>query len=83
MQAKGFEKWPNATDAYGFSALPAGCGGSVSYYDIGEFAHFWSATEFKDEYYVAPDWDMAANNVTDHYYYKGDGVSVRCVKDSE
>lgn len=83
MQAKGVKKWPDATDAYGFTALPAGeRSSSFKYDEIGLNAYFWSATE---------------NNVDDAYYwyvstvgadlwFMGDklsGRSVRCIQDSQ
>jgi uncharacterized protein (TIGR02145 family) len=81
MQAKSVANWPDATDAYGFSALPAG------YYHYifalrGSFAAFWSASENSDNNSYAHDWYLkagsAGRNVT---WEKGTGFSVRCVKD--
>jgi len=75
----------NGTDAFGFSALPAGkrwCRyDNALFYDDGGFTYFWSASEddrsraylmclyFKDE---------GASLGSDYKYY---GYSVRCVKD--
>ena len=86
MQAKGFDDWSSATDAYGFSALPAGDYYNGSFGNVGSFADFWSATEYDsiDAYY----WGLNANyaNLYSGSYSKYDkfyGYSVRCLKDSE
>jgi len=79
MQAKGYENWPNATDAYGFSALPAGYrDGDGNINGVGSYAFFWSATEFNknNAYY----WSLNANHASRMYSGKW-GHSVRCVKD--
>ena len=44
MEAVGFEEWPHATDAYGFSALPAGVYGEETLYDLGSAALFSTST---------------------------------------
>lgn len=73
--------WRNSS---GFSALPAGDydSGKKKCIEFGEFAYFWSATEYNDG---------GAYNRFLHYshdciyrgqsYAKTDGYSVRCVKD--
>jgi len=80
MKAVGW--WNNATDKYGFSALPGGIlTSSGSFLDIFESALFWSSTE--DNTYKA--WWRYLDN-----YYSGSfrrsldisGISVRCVKDT-
>ena len=71
------------TDAFGFSALPAGYRNSTGdYANEGYIANFWSSTE---------DYINSANSVYLYYsdvgaylsytYYKNYGRSVRCVKD--
>lgn len=78
MQAKGFVKWPNATDEYGFSALPVGdYNGGNSY--VGSDARFWSATEFSSS--NAHDWILDASGAGLGYNFKSDGYSVRCLQD--
>ena len=72
----------NGTDAFGFSSLPAGGRGSGEFYHSeGNFASFWSSTEYND---------INAYNMSLHYdddlAYLGSGnqflgFSVRCVKD--
>lgn len=44
MEAVGFWEWPHATDAYGFSALPAGVYGQGTLYDLGSAALFSTST---------------------------------------
>ena len=65
LQAKGFDKWPDATNTTGFSALPAGSHGrSSGYFEIApgfklagndsldfSYAAFWSSSEY-NEYYA-------------------------------
>ena len=85
----------NGTDAYAFSALPAGDrGGSGSYYDEGSYAYFWSSTEYVvyygsteyssyGAYYFAFFMRLAYNH-DDGYqdlYNKSEAFSVRCLKD--
>lgn len=72
------------TDAYGFSALPAGAGsddGNVS--DVGGLASFWSSDE-KDYFYA---YLMSLSAFVEHVYLgefaKPSAYSVRCVKDSK
>lgn len=74
----------SGTDAYGFSALPAGYGyDDGRFFNAGSNAYFWSATDYNggNAYcmYLNYDGDGA------HLYYdaKFGGYSVRCVKDSD
>ena len=80
MQAKGFEEWPNATDAYGFSAFPAGHY-SDNFYNVGFSAFFWSASESNSG--SAYHWYLFASiaSLSNDHGYKDDGIAVRCVKD--
>ena len=80
MQAKGFKDWPDATNAFGFSALPTGQltaeSNSIYYY-----AAFWSATQSDADcaYYLA-----LYRSTVGLYYLDGikySGYSVRCLKD--
>ena len=80
----GWKSDGNGTDAYGFSALPAGFHVSDAGYfgDAGDYANFWSTTE---------DWRLAADFMSlkygddRAYLYDGAknfGLSVRCLRDS-
>ena len=79
MQAMGYKNWPDALDAYGFSALPVGYrrGG---YNDVGEGARFWSATEGSK--YDAHGWFLSTGSAYIVNNYKYYGFSVRCLQDS-
>ena len=84
MQAKGFEGWPDATDAFGFSALPAGARSfeGAFYSDIEDrsFICFWSAVENTTT--RAHNWGLFADGAgIDVCDLKNDGYSVRCIKD--
>ena len=72
----------NGTDAYSFSALPAGNrynSGGYSY--EGNYADFWSSTEDNSYSAYIVSLDYYGGNANLNYYGKNDGFSVRCVKD--
>ncbi len=88
IQAKGYEKWSNATNIYSFSAIPAGNRYVGNYQSLDVAAAFWSSTE--------ESLDNPVGNVTKNSYaftvtsdevnqksafYKHYALSVRCVKD--
>lgn len=82
-QAKGYDYWPNATDAYGFSALPAGfyIGGSIN--SVGVIARFWSANPYEGNNMYATAWYLDAESMySSSGTSKRFGCSVRCIKDS-
>ena len=82
MQAKGFDGWPDATDAYGFTALPAGGYMRSAFYDVGGYARFWGATEFTEyDNYTADYWYLNANGATLGFIDEDISLSVRCLKD--
>ena len=71
-------------DAVGFAALPAGDRGvGGGFYGVGSLAYFWSASQYKVDYpnfmTLRYDWRTASLS----YCQKGEGFSVRCVKDSD
>jgi len=73
----------NGTDAFSFSALPAGYrDDDGSFYYVGNYAYFWSATELNSLYaygmHLYYNYDEAT--LFDHGY-KDLGFSVRCLKD--
>ena len=73
----------NGTDAYGFSALPAGSRGNVGYFNCyGTNADFWSATEHSSD----KAYDMYLNVIRPYAAALFDRAklaasSVRCLKD--
>ena len=72
----------SGTDAYSFSALPAGSRGSKwGYYYGGYYADFWSSTEDDYDYAYHMSLDYNYDNAFLYSYYKYYGFSVRCVKD--
>ena len=71
----------NGTDAFSFSALPAGYRDDYAYYNQeGRYAYFWSSAELNSDgahyMYLKYNDDAYLNN-----NYKNYGYSVRCVKD--
>ena len=79
---KSMSGWNGDTDAFGFSALPAGSRYSREHYsNEGSDAYFWSSTE--DESNRA--YDMHLHYDSDYAslgnFSKGNGFSVRCLKD--
>ena len=90
-----WEHGGNGIDAYSFSAFPYGCryfddGG---YWDVGEFAGYWSSNQDNDRYAFFMGF-YAASSIGDQYYAdnsayidydsyvpKSSGFSVRCLKD--
>lgn len=78
----GWKSYGNGSDAVGFSALPAGNGfGPDDFYREGYSSFFWSSTE--DNGYSAYVMGLCCND-EDAYLisdFKGNGFSVRCVKD--
>lgn len=78
----GWSSSGNGTDAFGFSALPAGLRnyGGV-YYDEGGYAYFWSSTENDslNAYYMHLYYHYDYTSLDD--FNKDDGFSVRCLKD--
>lgn len=82
MQAKGFDGWPDATDAYGFTALPAGGYMRSAFYDVGGYARFWSAAEFTEyDNHSADYWYLNAIGATLSFADENFSLSVRCIKD--
>ena len=78
----GWNSSGNGTDAFSFSALPAGYRyDDGRYFSEGYRAYFWSSTENYSEcaynLYLGYNYDSAGLN----YYIKYSGYSVRCVKD--
>jgi uncharacterized protein (TIGR02145 family) len=89
LQAIGYESWPDATNIYGFSAVPAGIEYSQLYEwrGVGEAASFWT---------VCPDTDRHSDGYTYCWWIIGptgmgnsihsgpmedSGSSIRCIKD--
>ncbi len=72
----------NGSDAFAFSALPAGDrGNNGGYYSEGGNAYFWSSTELDctDAYYMDLYYGYGGAYLYNHY--KNLGFSVRCLRD--
>ena len=73
----------NGTDKYGFSALPGGYGEGSSFYHVGSFGYWWSASEY--EVYSDRAYRRYMNYKYGYIYwsyndYKSNLLSVRCVQ---
>jgi len=70
------------TDAYGFSALPAGVcyGGSFNY--VGNYGYWWTATAYGSSYAYSRGMGYDYAYVYHDYYGQSSGFSARCLKDS-
>jgi uncharacterized protein (TIGR02145 family) len=78
----GWSDGGNGTDDYGFSALPGG--GRFTdgiFWDVGTRGYWWSASEFDANF----TWDRRMYSdrslVTRFYWFRGFGISLRCVRD--
>ena len=80
----GWKSNGNGTDAFGFSAPPAGGYGGGSFFDDGSKAYFWSSTEYGgDDYDYAYYMHLYCNNELARLDIrtKTPGFSVRCLRD--
>jgi uncharacterized protein (TIGR02145 family) len=69
-------------DEFGFSALPGGYRGTYgSFYDIGLNGRWWSSTEYSSPYAWHRGMTYGSGNVYRDYLGKGNGFSVRCLRD--
>ncbi|HSQ43242.1 MAG TPA: FISUMP domain-containing protein, partial [Fibrobacteraceae bacterium] len=72
----------NGSDAYGFSALPAGYRYyNGVWYNQGNYAGFWSASEISATYARSRSLYYLGADLDANYGSKGDGFSLRCTKD--
>lgn len=71
----------NGDGSYGFEAFPSGYQRSGSFYGLGSYADFWTATEYSSSYAYRRLFNTGAS-VNSNYYDKTIyGFSVRLVKD--
>lgn len=78
----GWNAGGNGSDSFGFSAIPAGTRLGADVYSYGgEFAYFWSASEYGGifAYEMTLRYDLDSAYLL--YYDKSYGISVRCLKD--
>lgn len=72
----------NGSNASGFNALPGGArSNSGRFLGLGEFAPWWSSSEFDESYAWLRSLFHFNGKVDRSPYNKHDGLSVRCVKD--
>ena len=88
IQAQGYEEWSQATDKYGFSALPAGIyGDDVGFVHVGKNAYFWSSsferTTLADSVTAGIGYLYINNVGVMREHSVRVGMTVRCVKDPE
>ena len=72
--------WQGATDEYGFSAIPAGIGGTNPF-GFGGYAFFWSSSD--QGIYKAKNWYLQPDAATLGSDEKQYAFPVRCIKDEE
>ena len=77
----GWKSNGNGTDAFGFSALPAGGYYGESFFDCGYYAPFWSSTEDEGGYAYAMSLDYRSGYASLYDHFKYFGFSVRCLRD--
>ena len=69
------------TDAYSFSALPAGLRNATGYNNVGYHAYFWSSSEYNSSRTYIVGLDDEFDKADLYGSGKDYGYSVRCVKD--
>lgn len=80
--SSGWDSDGNGTDAFSFSALPAGGMRKLGeYYEVGDEATFWSSTEYNGVDAFAVSLCNYNNNAILKVNSKSSGASVRCLKD--
>ena len=82
MQAKGFDYWPDATDDYGFSVIPAGNWFHDGFYNLGFTGDFWMSTrkDGGEPYYWDLDSEVAGFKTLISTQLR---CSIRCIKDDD
>jgi uncharacterized protein (TIGR02145 family) len=86
LKETGLGHWltPNtdATDEYGFKALPGGYAGGTGSF-IGNYASFWTSSYIAEDTYSTYNFYLYYNNTTveQDWDFGGSGYSVRCVRD--
>lgn len=78
----GWNENGNGSNSSGFSALPGGLRGiSSNFYQMGNFAFFWSSSAYDDDYVYYRALRCVSSQVRRKLSTKIRGFSVRCVKD--
>lgn len=72
-----------ANDEFGFSALPGGFRvSSLDYGNLGYLGFWWSSTEYLSVYSWGVELNFGFESINRSFYFKEDGLSVRCLKDN-
>ena len=71
----------NGYDGYGFTSLLAGFRNSIGTFDRGTYAAFWSSSQYNSTLAWNRYLCSSYATVYRHYYDKGAGFSIRCLKD--
>jgi uncharacterized protein (TIGR02145 family) len=79
----GWSIYGNGSDAYGFTAIPAGkCNINGTFNYLGSRGFWWSSTEYSSYYALKRCMDFGYDNVYRNNYSKTNGLSVRCIRDN-
>jgi uncharacterized protein (TIGR02145 family) len=71
-----------ATNESGFTALPSGFRFSIGgFYGIDGFCYWWCSTELSEFSAHVRSVNYLESSIEENYYLKGNGLSVRCIKD--
>jgi len=73
-----------ATDESGFTGLPGGYRIKYdgTYSNINKYGYFWSSTDFNNSSAWSRRLDYDISSIyRGYFYYKNDGLSIRCIKD--
>ena len=76
--------WPpsaNGPDMVGFGVLPAGCWVDGIFMNEGTSTTFWTSNEYIPNYSWYNKVHANLDSLLYNFHYKGEGFSVRCVKD--
>lgn len=75
----GWSSGGNGSDAFGFSALPAGCMGIYHFDDLHLYTYFWSATEDYPGFALLMKLNYGLPTVGRYFSLKNRGYSLRCL----
>jgi len=81
----GWYAYGNGTDLFGFAGLPGGYRFSIGGFSgVGYYGEWWTSSEIGSNYALGRDVDYFSPEVGRGSYggYKGDGKSVRCLRDN-
>jgi uncharacterized protein (TIGR02145 family) len=79
---QGWESDGNGTDEFGFNAVPGGFRKTTGEFSsVGSFALYWSASQYDDQIATYRYLDAQTQELSRFNYLKGDGLSVRLIKE--